>query len=161
MEITLTTSLSAVLAQVAQSSAYTGAKRQDNPASQDPQAYERISTVDEDDPELTHFFNEARIPLAAFFASELASEGLVSEGTGAGDTYNLVLRVHDGFNQALLPAMVYNLFSYFVNSILASWLLYTHRDDATIYAGAAQSLLESLHGATIRRCFTRKMSPFE
>lgn len=160
MQITLTTSLSAVLAQVARSSAYTGGKRQEMPKAEDPEALDRIGTIDEDDPELTHFFHEARIPLTAAFAGRLDFEGLVTEGEGAGDTYNLVLNVHDGFNTALLPALNYSLFDYFVKSILAAWYVYTHREDVENYAGMSAALLDSIAGATIKRTFTRKLSPF-
>lgn len=160
MQITLTTSLSAVLAQVAQSSAYAGGKRQETPKADDPEALDRIGTIDEDGSELTHFFNEARIPLAAAFAKRLSFEGLVLEGEGAGDTYNLVLDVQDDFNMALLPALNYSLFDYFVKSILAAWYVYTHREDVENYAGLSMALLDQIKDATMRRTFTRKLSPF-
>ena len=160
MQITLTTSLSAVLAQVAQSSAYTGGKREEMPKAEDPEALDRIGTVDEDENELTHFFHEARIPLVNIFAKNIVFDGLLLEGVGAGDTYNLVLEVHDGFNTALLPAMNYNLFDYFVKSILAAWYVYTHREDVENYAGMSAALLDSIKSATIQRTFTRKLSPF-
>ena len=160
MQISLTTSLSAVLAQVAQSSNYAGAKREDNPKAQDPAAQERIGTVDEDNRELKHFFNEARIPLATTFAKRLVSEGFVLENEVEGDTYNLVLEVHDTFNTALLPALNYNLFDYFVKSILAAWYVYTHREDVENYAGLSSALLDQLSSATFQRTFSRRLSPF-
>ena len=160
MQITLTTSLSAVLHQVAQSSAYTGGKREETPKAEDPEALDRIGTIDEDRNELTHFFHEARIPLVSMFADNIVSEGLVTEGVGAGDTYNLVLNVHDNFNPALLPALNYSLFDYFVKGILAAWFVYTHREDVDNYAGLSMSLLEQIKGATMKRAFTRKLSPF-
>ncbi len=156
MIITISTSLASVLRQVAQSSAYTGAKRQDNPKAQDPDALDRISTVDEDTDELTHFFNELRIPLAETFSAIITEEGLSPDG----DTYNMSLKVYDGFNQVLLPVMNYSLFSYFVDGILGAWLSYTHSEGAERYAASSARLLDQLKGSTIQRAFTRRMYPY-
>ena len=156
MIIIISTSIASVLRQVAQSSAYTGAKRQDDPKAQDPDALDRISTVDEDTDELTHFFNELRIPLAEAFSSIINEEGISIDG----DTYNLSLNVYDGFNQALLPVMNYNLFSYFVDGILGAWLSYMNLDGAERYAASSANLLVQLKGSTFQRAFTRKMYPY-
>lgn len=76
MEITLTVNQQDVLKEVAQTTSYTGAKMDD-----DANAYERISTVDEDQSELQRFWDESRAEVAQTFIRMLASEGMESGST--------------------------------------------------------------------------------
>ena len=62
MEIVLKVSKSEVLHEVAQTTEYTGSKMDD-----DANAYERISTVDEDNSELQRFWDESRAEIAKMF----------------------------------------------------------------------------------------------
>ena len=119
MEITLTVNKAEVFDEVARTANYTGAKMND-----DANAYERISTVDEDKDELQRFWNECRADVARTFLRILASEGM------DGDDYNLVLNVSVSFDQALLPGMQLGLFSYFVQSIAAKWYVFTNKKEA-------------------------------
>ena len=110
MNIILSISKSAVFKEVGQTTSYTGAKME-----ADANAFERISTVDEDQPELGRFWDESRAEVAQAFIRMLVSEGMAEDG----DTYQLELNVSVAFDNALLPGMELGLFSYFVQSITA------------------------------------------
>ena len=133
MEITLSVSQSAVLNEVAQTTSYTGAKMDD-----DENAYERISTVDEDQSELSRFWDESRAEVAQTFIRMLSSEGM------DGDTYSLVLNVSVSFDDALLPSMQLGLFSYFVQSITAKWYVYANKKEAGDFANVGKGILDEV-----------------
>ena len=133
MEITLTIKQSEVFSEVAQTTSYTGAKMDD-----DANAYERISTVDEDQPELKRFWDESRAEVAQTFIRMLSSEGM------DGDNYNLVLNVSVSFDTALLPGMQLGLFSYFVQSITAKWYVYSSKKEAGDFADRGSAILEEV-----------------
>lgn len=133
MEITLTIKQSEVFSEVAQTTSYTGAKMDD-----DANAYERISTVDEDQPELKRFWDESRAEVAQTFIRMLSSEGM------DGDNYNLVLNVSVSFDTALLPGMQLGLFSYFVQSITAKWYVFTNKKEAGDFADRGSAILEEV-----------------
>lgn len=158
MNITLNVSMAEVLRQVAQSSAYIGAKRQEQPKTEDPEALDRIGTIDEDRSELEHFFGEARVELVNLIAGAVVNEGFVVDNDP--DHYVLELRVPDDFNSALLPVNEVGLTSYFVNSLLAMWLVYTHAEGTQLYGAAAAAQAEKLHSLTIQRASERKMYPY-
>ena len=121
MNIILSISKSAVFKEVAQTTSYTGAKMDD-----DANAYERITTVDEDQSELQRFWDESRAEVAQAFIRMLVSEGMAEDG----DTYQLVLNVSVAFDTALQPGMELGLFSYFVQSITAKWYVFTNKKEA-------------------------------
>ncbi|MCR5588017.1 MAG: hypothetical protein K6F72_00190 [Bacteroidales bacterium] len=158
MIITLNVSMAEVLRQVAQSSAYIGAKRQEQPKAEDSAALDRIETIDEDRNELECFFGEARVELVNLIAGKVVNEGFVVDNEP--DHYVLELRVPDDFNSALLPVYELGLISYFVNSLLAAWLVYTHAEDMQLYGAAASAQAEKLHSLTIQRASERKMYPY-
>lgn len=133
MEITLTVNQKSVLDEVAQTTSYAGAKMDD-----DTSAYERISTVDEDQNELQRFWDESRAEVAQTFIRMLASEGM-EDGE-----YRLKLNVSVSFDTALLPSMQLGLFSYFVQSIAAKWYVYTNKKEAGEYADVGKGLLDEV-----------------
>lgn len=126
MEVTLTISRKKVFEEVAQTTSYTGAKMADD---DEGKAYERILTVDEDQPELQRFWDESRAELAQSFIRMLASEGMAEDG----DTYNLVLNVSVAFDTALLPGMALGLFSYFVQNITGKWYVFANKPEAEAF----------------------------
>lgn len=155
MDITLNVSLAEVLAEVARKTAYRGAKTEDNPKAQDAAAMERIATIDEDEEELRSFFTECRVELARAFAGRLLGEGLdATEGT-----YSLSLKVYDGWNTALLPALEYSLKLYFVEGLLARWYMYTDEASAAVHGQLADRQLTEMQNATAERVFERKPWP--
>ncbi len=133
MEITLTVNQQAVLKEVAQTTSYTGAKMDD-----DANAYERISTVDEDKGELQRFWDESRAEVAQTFIRMLVSEGM------QGGEYNLTLNVSVSFDTALLPSMQLGLFSYFVQSIAAKWYAYTNKKESGEAANVGKGILDEV-----------------
>lgn len=135
MEITLSVKKSDVMNEVAQTTSYTGAKMEG-----DEKAFDRISTVDEDQQELQRFWNESRAEVAQTFVRMLVSEGMAQDD----DTYNLVLNVSVSFDNALLPSMQLGLFSYFVQSISAKWYVYTNKGEASTYSEVGKSILEEV-----------------
>lgn len=135
MDITLTIKQSDVFKEVAQTTSYTGAKMDD-----DANAYERITTVDEDQSELQRFWDESRAEVAQTFIRMLVSEGMEEDG----DTYNLVLNVSVSFDTALLPSMQLGLFSYFVQSIAAKWYVFTNKKEAGEFANVGKGILDEV-----------------
>ena len=135
MNIILEVSKSAVFNEVAQTTSYTGAKMDD-----DSNAYERITTVDEDQPELQRFWDESRAEVAQTFIRMLVSEGMAQDG----DTYQLVLNVSVAFDEALLPGMQLGLFSYFVQSITAKWYVFTNKKEAGEFANVGKNILDEV-----------------
>lgn len=133
MDVTLSISRSEVFNEVAQTTSYTGAKMTD-----DKDAYNRISTVDEDQSELKRFWDESRAEVAQTFIRMLTSESMT------GDTYNLVLNVSVSFDRALLPSMQLGLFSYFVQSIAAKWYVFTNKKEAGDFSDRGSALLEEV-----------------
>jgi len=133
MEITLTISQSAVLSEVAQTTNYTGAKMEG-----DGTAYDRISTVDEDSPELQRFWDESRAEVARIMMRQLVSEVMV------GDSYTLKLNVSASFDTALQPGMQLGLFSYFVQTIVGKWYVYTNKREAEEFIGRGKQSLEEV-----------------
>lgn len=134
MDITLTVSKSEILQEVAQTTGYVGAKMDD-----DENAYERISTVDEDNSELQRFWNESRAELAKAFIRVLESEGMQSD-----DTYSLVLNVSVSFDVALVEGMQLGLYSFFVQNITAKWFVFTNKKEAGDYADKAAEILAEI-----------------
>lgn len=133
MDITLTVNQKSVLNEVAQTTSYTGAKMDD-----DANAYERISTVDEDTSELQRFWDESRAEVAQTFIRMLVSEGM------ADGEYNLKLNVSASFDTALLPSMQLGLFSYFVQSIAAKWYVFTNKKEAGEAANVGKGILDEV-----------------
>lgn len=133
MEITLKVDQQEVLQEVARTTSYTGAKMDD-----DANAYERITTVDEDQSELQRFWDESRAEVAQTFIRMLVSESMDA------DTYSLKLNVSASFDEALLPSMQLGLFSYFVQSIAAKWYVFTNKKEAGEYANVGKGLLDEV-----------------
>lgn len=133
MEITLTISKSAVMTEVAQTTSYTGDKMVG-----DEGAYDRISTVDENEPELRRFWNESRAEVAQTFKTLLKGEGM---NAADADQYDLILDVSEAFDPALLPGMELGLFSYFVQNIVGKWYVYTNKGEAGAYSDRGAVLL--------------------
>lgn len=154
MEVTLTISREEVFGEVAVVTGYTGAKMVSEDGNN---AFDHISTIDEDHPELRRFFDQCRSELADYFASTLVSEGLESDD----DTYNFVISEPSTFNTALQPSMQIAMFNYFVYGIIWRWYLYVNKEEAAAYSEKATAYLESLHSKSIKKLLTRKLNPFQ
>lgn len=137
MEITLKVNKRDVMKGVAVTTAYTGAKMND-----DENAPERIPTVDEDEEHLDRFWDESRADICQELIGIVAKEGMKGE---TGDDYELHLDVSNSFDEALLPSMSVSLTSFFIQSIAAKWYIYTNKREAGEYADKASTLLDDIH----------------
>lgn len=130
-------SKSAVMEEVAVTTAYTGGKMLEG----DANAFERISTVDEDEKHLERFWAESRADICQELIGLVEYEGM----GGDSDSYELRLDVSRSFDDALLPSMGVSLRSFFVHNIVAKWYVYTNKGEAGEYADKAVTLLDDLH----------------
>lgn len=121
--------------EVAVTTSYTGAKMEG-----DEHAYDRISTVDEDESHLERFWEECRGDLCQELIGLVTHEGIVND-----DVYELRLDVSRAFDDAQLPSMRQSLFSYFVHGITAKWYVYTNKKESGDYADKAITLLDDIH----------------
>lgn len=164
MEITLSINKEDVMQEITVTTAYTGGKM-DN----DENALHRISTVDEDENHLERFWEESRADICQELIGLVTFEGMVRDAivTPPVDPvlpvdpiapnsaalppilqrqhYELRLDVSKSFDEALLPSMRLSLFSYFVQSIVAKWYVYTNKGEAGDYADKASTLLDDIH----------------
>lgn len=160
MEIALSINKEDVMREVAVTTAYTGGKMEN-----DENALHRISTVDEDENHLERFWEESRADICQELIGLVTFEGMVSSiikpanplspiqpvANAAAPVilpskhYELRLDVSKSFDDALLPSMRLSLFSYFVQSIVAKWYVYTNKGEAGEYADKAATLLDDIH----------------
>ncbi|WP_304418998.1 hypothetical protein [Muribaculum intestinale] len=164
MEITLSINKEDVMREVAVTTAYTGAKM-DN----DENALHRISTVDEDENHLERFWDESRADICQELIGLVTFEGMVNNSVRpdypfnpvmpveplattaelpiiqARQHYELRLDVSKSFDEALLPSMRLSLFNFFIQNIVAKWYIYTNKNEAGDYADKATTLLDDIH----------------
>ena len=129
--------------EVAVTTAYTGGKMDT-----DATALVRISTVDEDESHLERFWEESRADLCQELIGLVTFEGMAlapTTSSSQGGEYLLRLNVSKSFDTALLPSMRLSLFSYFIQSIVAKWYIYTNKSEAGDYADKATTLLDDIH----------------
>lgn len=133
MEITLTIDRQCVFKEVEMTTNYTAAKM-----IEDEGAYERIRTTDEDQEQLQLSWDESRAEVAHRMIRVLKSEFM------EGEKYLLKLNVSSAFDEALLPSMQLSLFSFFVQSIVSKWFVFTNKKEAGVYADRATIMLEDV-----------------
>lgn len=133
MEISFNIEQAKVYDEVSQTTSYTGKKMDE-----DTTAFDRISTVEEDQSQLKRFWDECRAEIAQMFMRMLSEEKF------EGGIYTLTLDVSAAFDTALQPSMQLSLFSYFVQSITAKWYVFTNKKEAGEYADRATALLEDV-----------------
>lgn len=140
MEIDFTINKREIYDRVAQTTSYTGAKMTD-----DNDALDRISTVDEDTSELERFWQETD----AEMGNELVR--LIAHEQCDGDKLIIKLNVSESFDMALKPSMDKSLKSYFVQSIAGKWFVYTNKKEAGQYAASARSMLQDFHAKAVHK----------
>lgn len=145
MEITIEIDQAKVYEEVAQTTSYTGAKMTDD----DPKAYERILTKDEDRPQLERFWGESCAAVCEELKTTLAEDEFIAERM----CWRLGLNVSSAFDTALLPSIEKELFSFFVLNITAKWYAFTNKKEAADYGIGAASALESVHRKV---CFKKR-----
>lgn len=123
---TLTISKTLVYRQVAQTTAYAGAKMGD---------YERMSATEADNSQLDRFWHESCDAISQAFRLLLAREERGADGLA------LQLRLSAAFDSALADSLQSAIFSYCVASIVAKWYGFVNKAEAPQYAAAAADML--------------------
>lgn len=156
--IEITVSKSQVYAEVDKTASYVGHKM----VSEDD-AYNRIMTVDEDRQMLERFWVESADAATSALRHHLvyADEQQHHHGADMTQDYDILLEMPLNFNDALVPNMKNDLFSYFVNSILAKWFIIANKDEAAAYATTASGLLENIVQMTYQRRRPKRVTPPE
>lgn len=146
--IELQVSKSKVYAEVDKTASYVGHKM----ISEDD-AYSRIMTVDEDRQMLERFWVETCDAATDALRHHLLQTDQQEHHHGAdmSQDYDILLEMPLGFNDALVPSMENNLFSYFVGSILSKWFIITNKEEAESYATMATGLLNGIVQMTYQR----------
>ena len=132
METILKVSKAKVYEEVAKTTEYTGAKMDD------ANAYEKISTTDEDAIMLERFWNESKNTICQSMKKVLQSE---EESDGE---YVLTLVLSSAFDASLKESMERSMFSYFVMNITAKWYTFANKSEATGYATEAATYIEDI-----------------
>lgn len=140
METTLKVSKDKVYEEVAKTTEYTGAKMDD------ANAYEKISTTDEDRIMLERFWDESKNTIC-----NSMKKVLVSEREAEGE-YILTLSLSSAFDASLKESMERSLFSYFVMNITAKWYTFANKSEATGYATEAATYIEDI----MRKAYFKK-----
>jgi hypothetical protein len=151
MEIEFAIDKEDVYKEVAQTTSYTGANMDG-----DENAYERITTTDEDQSMLDRFWYETCASVSDVMRRYISEEGDNADGSelGAVVGYRYVMELSNSFNEVLEGPMHKDLYSFFVMSITAKWFGFTNKKEAAEYATAAASFLDSF-----RRKAVQKKSP--
>ena len=139
-EVTFTINKEQVYEEVAQTTAYTGSKMDDE------HAYDRIFTTDEDESMLERFWNESKNTICNSLKKLLVSE------TEIDGNYTLSLGLSNSFDVALKDSMQRSLFSYFVMNITAKWYTFTNKQEAKGYASEAATYIEDI----MRKAYFKK-----
>lgn len=144
--ITLSILKDDVLAEVAKTTAYTGAKMTD-----DDGAYDRIFTTEGDRAMLERFWDEAASAATESMKRFVTSIGDNIEETdergraitvGAG--YAATLDVSGSYDTALTASVEKSLFSYFVNAIVGKWNNFTDKGEVARYEGEATAAMQDI-----------------
>ncbi len=150
--IEITVKKSQVMHEVAETTAYVGAKmpaQGENPTDY----YDRIFTTDEDRQMLERFWVEACNATDSALSHGLifSKPQTVHHGGDLTNDYVATLMVAVLWNDALTGAMNRTLYSFFVNSILGKWFIITNKEEAAAYATQADGMLADVVRMTYQR----------
>lgn len=123
--------------EIAKTTAYIGSKN----IEADSSAFDRISTTDENAEMLERYWEECKSNLVSTITG--VSVEVPAEAEPA-TKFSLGFDIPSGlWNEELQDAMQHSMFSYFVNGMLAKWLVLTNKPDVETYATqSAANLLE-------------------
>ena len=137
--------------EVAKATSYTGAKIM----GEDPGAYDRISTTDEDRELLERYWVEA-CSLATDtlkpWLSEVGSQP-IHHGVDITTDYEATLSMSDRYDASLTDSVQAALLSFFVATILSKWYRLTNKGETEAYATEAASQLRSVEE---KICYRKK-----
>lgn len=138
--ITLTISKSLVWHEIAKATSYTGAKMV---TGDDPGAYDRIFTTDEDREMLERYWVEA-CSLATQTLKEWTNEisaQPIHHGVDVESDYVVKLKVADQYPTELTDSVKSDVMSFIVGAILSKWYRLTNKAESEAYASESASHL--------------------
>ena len=140
--MTITIDKAQVLHEVAKATAYTGVKMMGD----DPTAYDRISTTDEDREILERYWVEACSLATDTLKPWLSSvePQPIHHGVDIQTDYEVTLALSDRYDSNLTDAVQSALLSFFVATILSKWYRLTNKGETEAYANEATALLQSV-----------------
>lgn len=142
MNVTFTIDKQEVLTEIAKTTSYIGAKKEGD----DGTAYDRIYTTDEDAEMLERYWQETEDTLATSLHCFVSAQ---SETTGG--KYSITLGLPDNWNKAMQKNLQQDIFSLFVQSIIAKWHMLTNKAEVEAYAALAAGTLSNIDKALLKR----------
>lgn len=155
-QFTITIKKLSVYDEVSKSTAYSGAKAEDD------SAYERIFATDANRDILERFWAETCSAATAEFKPFISNVTEIEESRNVDVTkdYVVTLLLSNSFDANLKNSMENSLFSFFVNNIVSKWLKYADKTDAPTFANdAATAMLDVKAKLYYRKKPTRKLIP--
>ena len=139
-DITLTIDKSQVWNEVAKATAYTGAKMV---SGEDPGAYDRISTTDQDREMMERFWVEACQLMTQQLKEHVKTVATqeIHHGVDLESDYAVTLRVADSYPTALNDAVLGNLTSFVIATVLSKWFRLANKGETEAYATEASAYL--------------------
>lgn len=150
-DITLTVSKSKVWHEVAKATSYTGAKMV---SAEDPEAYDRIFTTDQDREMMERYWVEA----CSLATSQLrewvkaVDDQPIHHGADVSSDYEVTLSVADAWPTALQDSVQASLLSFILATILSKWYRLTNKGETEAYGSEAAAHLLDVE----RKIFQRK-----
>lgn len=135
MSITIAIKKGTVYNEVAQLTAYTGAKTNEETGN----AYDRVFTTDDDRSMLERFWREACAFVtdgSKIFVTSVSSPAN-RDTVDLTEVFTLTLTMPSNYDTNLTTSIQEAIYSYFVNSIASKWFLIAKRDDAAVYESQA------------------------
>lgn len=142
-EINITIDKNKVWHEVAKATSYTGAKMM---TGEDPNAYDRIFTTDEDRELLERYWVEACSLATSTLAPWLSDveDQPIHHGVDVTTDYEVTLSMSNRYDSNLSDSLQSALFSYFVATILSKWYRLTNKSETEAYATEAAAMLQSV-----------------
>lgn len=149
-DITLTINKNQVWHEIAKATSWTGAKMI---TGDDPNAYDRIYTTDEDREMMERYWVEA-CSLATSQLKEWVKTVDVQpihHGVDVTTDYEVTLRVADAWPTALQDSVQASLCSFIIATILSKWYRLTNKGEMEVYANEAAALLVDIEQKIYQR----------
>lgn len=137
--ITIQFTKSDILDEVKKTSAYLGAK------SQDAETFARVAIVDANDEQLQVFWDDACALVAGSLHRWLKADGCTD------DVFDITLAPSSAWNSALESSVEKSLKGYFINVILAKWLMLIPGTDPQTPAQVATGMLQDAETKLYRK----------
>lgn len=156
----ITVSKLRVLDEVAKTTAYIGSKAM---KAEDPGAYERVANVDADREQLERYWMEACSDVDLLLDEWVMSSTtqVLTHHPELDRDYKAVVLMPSNWPTAYSSGVKEAVMSCLVNSIVAKWLLITHKQDAEAYATLAAAEGQKIKELLLSRRRPRKRRPCE